>query len=103
MFARLSTVSFAKHNPEIWDHSFTTVNLHPFEQVSFQEWYKRTEKELQAAYSYDLVAKCDNNPDLYRLLPNIWQAMTLEEKSTVVTIVKKYETTNPWGIHFCCE
>lgn len=98
----LAAVRHTRDNPDIWAGSFLSVDLTPSKRSPFKDWCKRIERFMMAGDGYDLVSQNDYAFDEYTLLPERWQAMTEEEKTSAVNIVKKYNH-NAWGLECCRE
>lgn len=99
----LAAVRHTSRNPDVWRKSFMAVNLHPMHMLSFKDWCKKIEKEMQAGDTFDLKMQDNNAIDEYNLLPGIWKTMAPALKQTAVNIVQKHSATNPWGVQCCSE
>jgi type II secretory pathway component PulJ len=94
----LAAVRHSARHPEIGINSAIAVNLHPKFQMPFKDWCKKIEPSMQAADSFDLVAREDSCLDVYTLLPAKWQVMAPTDKQTAVDIVKRHGQ-NAWDIN----
>ena len=97
LLCSLMCVWRTKENPIIWIWSFTTVNLHPCNQLPFADLLEKINQTLQAADTFKLDADSESF-DPYVLLPAFWHRMTPKENRLAIKIVDN--SPQPWG-HLC--
>ena len=93
----LAAVQHTTMHLQQWVNSFIAVNLKPTERIPFEEWCRKIAAHMQSSDSFDLVQQNNNNIEKYLLLPDTWQEMSTEHKTTAVDILKKHGG-NAWGV-----
>ena len=62
--------------------------------LSFQEWCIKIDTFMQSSESFHLVTQ--SNIGVYSLLPQLWQAMTPNNKGKYVSIFQQHDCT--WSV-----
>lgn len=74
--------STRKGKKKYWVSSFKNVNLHPDFRISFLEWSKKIEKDLETGERFFVARN-----GLFDALPTFWQHMTCEARHEVVAVL----------------
>ena len=79
-----------KHStPSAWINSFIRVNLHPDHRLSFLDWIKKIESQVVAGESF-----FKRRTSLYDILTKFWRRMTPIDRTTIVTIIDGFYSSN---------